>query len=117
MPAGSKPGERRGGRQKGSLNKATKDIAEAAKKYTTKSLKLLGDIVDDENATNSDRLRAAALLLDRGYGKPSQVLNHRGEGLKAMVPIINFGLVEDQTRDRPPPDPGTFQLVSTVRNG
>ena len=59
---------------------------------------MLGDIVDDESATNSDRLRAAALLLDRGYGKPSQVLNHRGEGLKAIVPVINFGLVGETVK-------------------
>lgn len=30
MPSGSKPGERRGGRQKGSLNTRTRQIAEAA---------------------------------------------------------------------------------------
>jgi hypothetical protein len=54
MPRGSKPRERRGGRQKGTPNKATAEIK-----------------VPKNEAT---RVAAGRELLDRGFGKPPQAL-------------------------------------------
>lgn len=76
MP-GSKPGERRGGRKKGSRNKATADVKVAAQKYTASALKTLSSIM---TASESDAARVAAAkeLLDRGHGKSPQP--QTGEG-------------------------------------
>ena len=59
------------GRPKGSLNKATNDIKELARRYTPQALDTLASIM---KASESDAARVAAAnaLLDRGYGKPRQ---------------------------------------------
>ena len=70
MPRGSKPGERRGGRQKGTPNKVTADLQEAAQVYTPAALKTLNDIcVSGES--EAARVAAANSLLDRGHGRPT----------------------------------------------
>lgn len=71
---GSKPGERRGGRQKGVPNKATACLKDMARQYTDEALATLAEIMGDEEAPHAARVSAANSLLDRGYGKPSQVL-------------------------------------------
>lgn len=78
MARGSSPGERRGGRQKGTPNKATQDIKEIAQQYGPAAIKqaaMLAGLIEG-GAAESEAARVAALniLLDRGYGKPSQVV-------------------------------------------
>lgn len=74
MPRGSKPGERRGGRRKGTLNKATADVKAAAQQYTAEAIEALIGIV---RASESDAARVAAVkeLLDRGHGKARQPID------------------------------------------
>lgn len=72
MRGGSRPGERRGGRQKGTLNRATADVKVIAQLYTAKALRVAGDIMQDASAPPAARIAAASLLLDRGHGKPGQ---------------------------------------------
>lgn len=74
MRGGSKPGERRGGRQKGTRNKVTADIKQVAQMYGAQALKVAADILQDVTQPSIARLAAANLLLDRGYGKPGQHL-------------------------------------------
>ena len=90
MPAGSRPGERRGGRGKGVPNKITTEIRTEARKYTKKAIKLLADAVNDTELAMRDRIRSACYLLDQAYGKPSQVLDHKGDGLRSVVPVVNL---------------------------
>jgi hypothetical protein len=76
---GSKPGERRGGRQKGTPNKVTAELRLIAADYGPAAVKELVAIgLDPETKSKSDGTRIAAIreLLDRGYGKPSQALEH-----------------------------------------
>lgn len=69
---GSKPGERRGGRVKGTPNKATASIRDIAREYTQEAVEaLVGVLRDDSPAA---RVAAAKELLDRGYGKATTVL-------------------------------------------
>ena len=80
MPRGSAPGERRGGRAKGTPNKATSEIKDIAQAYGPEAIKqaarLAGLLDNGEGKAESEAARVAALniLLDRGYGKPSQVI-------------------------------------------
>ncbi len=71
MP-GSKPGERRGGRQKGTPNKATADIKAAFQKHGKALVKALLKLTksDDERV----RLGAIQAALDRGWGRPTQAI-------------------------------------------
>ncbi len=71
MP-GSKPGERRGGRQKGTPNKVTAELRGAAQQYTMQALEVLAHVAQHGE---SARVSAACALLDRGHGRPTQAVN------------------------------------------
>ena len=72
MPAGSKPGERRGGRKAGTPNKVTADVRALAQKYGPKALNTLAKIMDGSEQPAAARVSAAKELLDRAYGKAPQ---------------------------------------------
>lgn len=71
---GSKPGERRGGRQKGTPNKATASIKDAAREYTDQALLTLAEVMQDEEQPAAARVSAANAILDRGYGKATTMI-------------------------------------------
>lgn len=74
MPSGSKKGEHRGGRKKGTPNKATADI-KAAIDAAVDFNELLK--VAYRLALGGD-MAALKLLLEYRFGKPSQVIEQKG---------------------------------------
>lgn len=82
---GSKPGERRGGRKKGTPNKATAEIKEAARKHGRAVIAALAELVvtKDKNGAykfaDEVRVKAGKELLDRGYGKATSINVHQGD--------------------------------------
>lgn len=72
MAGGSKPGERRGGRQKGVPNKATAEIKALAQEYGPDAIKTLVSIMSASKQPPAARVAAAKELLDRAYGKSAQ---------------------------------------------
>lgn len=66
-------GVKYGGRQKGTPNKATKDIKAIAQQYTEQAIATLVDVMTNAKEAPA-RVAAANSLLDRGYGKPKQGL-------------------------------------------
>lgn len=86
MPRGRKPGTpKTGGRQKGTPNTATAEIRDIAKKYGPDAIKeaarLAGLLDAGKGKAESEAARVAALniVLDRGYGKPSQIIGNDPE--------------------------------------
>ena len=77
---GSKPGERRGGRQAVTPNKVTAELASLARIHTMEALAALIRIANDPDAPAAARISAANAVLDRGHGKPRQALEHGGDG-------------------------------------
>lgn len=77
---GSKPGERRGGRQKGVPNKATASIRDLARQYTADALNALTGVLADASEPAAARVAAAKEILDRAYGKASTVLQGDEDG-------------------------------------
>jgi hypothetical protein len=75
MGRGAKPGQRRGGRRKGTRNRVTKalgtTLTEAAKALDAEALNTLDEIMSDRTATATARIRCAELILERGHGKPA----------------------------------------------
>jgi hypothetical protein len=71
---GWRPG---GGRPKGSRPKVTAEIRDLAQVYTADALKTLASIMQ-RGESEAARVAAANSLLDRGYGKPAQALQHTG---------------------------------------
>lgn len=68
---GARPGA---GRKKGTPNKATASVRDAAREYTHKALLTLAEVMSDPEQPAPARVSAANSLLDRGYGKPSTVI-------------------------------------------
>lgn len=68
---GSKPGERRGGRKKGTPNKATRELKELARDYTADALTTLEQVMKGSES-DAARVAAAKEFLDRGYGRAAQ---------------------------------------------
>lgn len=75
---GSKPGERRGGRQKGTPNKVTAEVRSLAQKYGEQAIEALADIMLDTEQSARVRVAAAKEILDRGYGKSPQPIEGQG---------------------------------------
>jgi hypothetical protein len=86
---GSRPGERRGGRKKGTPNRSTRAIKELAQKHGAEVIEELARIAFN---AESEFARVAAIkeLLDRGYGKSTQpvaanVLTGPSEDLRRLL--------------------------------
>ena len=86
---GSKPGERRGGRKKGTPNKATKEIRELAREYTIEALEALYEIATG-GESEAARVSAANAILDRGYGKPAMPVVMRRLADMSEKELIDF---------------------------
>jgi len=85
MARGSKPGEYRGGRKKGTLNKVTRDVKALAQKHTPEALKTLAKIMASSES-DAARVSAAKELLDRAHGKaPQPQTGEGGEGPVALA--------------------------------
>ena len=77
------------GRKRGTRNKATAEVRDAAQKYTKQALKTLSEIA--KNGKNeSARVAAACAILDRGHGRPTQPIGGDADGppLAATVTVI-----------------------------
>jgi hypothetical protein len=93
MPRGSKPGERRGGRQKGSLNKVTRDVKLLAQKHGPEciaGLAVLAKTAENETA----RIAAMRELLDRAYGRPAQAITDADGGSLTIPAAIQFVIAQ-----------------------
>ena len=76
-PRGSKPGERRGGRQKGTPNKTTRAAREEFLPFADMAKRKIVYLID--NAETEDlQFRAAQEVHNRVYGKPTQQTNLAG---------------------------------------
>lgn len=73
MPRGSKPGERRGGRQKGSRNVLTADIKAIASVHGKAAIAKLARLMEHAESEQA-QVAACKEILDRAYGKPSQTI-------------------------------------------
>lgn len=78
-PRGSAPGERRGGRTKGTLNKATLDVRSIARGYAPAVIERLGWLASNAESESS-QIAASKEILDRAYGKSPQPMDGDGEG-------------------------------------
>jgi hypothetical protein len=88
---GSKPGERRGGRQKGTVNKSTGTLKEIAREYTRQALDALVSVLaGGKGIPAAAQVAAAKEILDRGYGKASTVLTGDEDG----GPVAIIGKIE-----------------------
>jgi hypothetical protein len=95
---GSQPGERRGGRKKGTPNKSTAEIRALAQVHGAAAIEKLAHLM--ENSENESIQRESAKdLLERGYGKPMQEVMLGGDPDKPIVHRIERVIVDAKDRD------------------
>ncbi len=70
--SGSKPGERRGGRQKGTPNRVTAELKLAFQKHGDELVKALLKLA--KSTDEKVQLGAIKECLDRGWGRPTQAI-------------------------------------------
>lgn len=71
--------QKTGGRQAGTPNKVARvDMQKSARVFGLRALSVLVDVMEDEDANNSDRISAAKEVLDRGFGKAKQITEVSG---------------------------------------
>lgn len=90
MPSGSKPGERRGGRKRGTPNKATAEVKDLAKQHGPAAIREAARLATGAES-EAARVAAINLILDRAYGKPTQAMEHSGPD---GAPIASKFIVE-----------------------
>ncbi len=79
-----------GGRTPGTLNKATKDIKALAAPYGEPAVKELARIMT-ESESDAARIAAAKELIDRGYGKAKQPIDHSSaDGTMQPKGLVEF---------------------------
>ena len=103
MPRGAKPGEYRGGRQKGTPNKATAEvklaITELAKTHAPAALRTLAKLAESAESEQA-RVAACREILDRAYGRPAQAVTLAGgDGPPIRTQIISDDSVLAALRD------------------
>lgn len=94
-----KPRAKTGGRVAGTLNKATREIKEVARGYGPECIERLWALA---GAAESDAAKVAAIkeILDRGYGKATQTLEHTDpSGGNPFAPLME--LIAANGRPRP----------------
>lgn len=69
-------GRKTGGREAGTRNKATADIKAIAQPYGQEAVTTLAQIMRSAEHPPAARVSAAKELLDRGFGKPQQSIDH-----------------------------------------
>ena len=68
-------------------------VASLARECTDKAIGLLAKILDDANCDISVRLRAAEVLLDRGWGKAQQfidITSSQDTNLNMTISVVHF---------------------------
>lgn len=75
------------GRKKGVPNKSTAEIKELAQTYSAKALETLSAIMRNSD-NDTARIAAAKELLDRGYGKVTQPMEHSGSLAVTLEQLI-----------------------------
>lgn len=86
-------GKREGaGRPKGALNKATKDIREAAQEFSALALQTLVQVAT-EGESEAARVAASNSILDRAHGKPSQAIEVDAD-VKATIQAVEWRIVD-----------------------
>jgi hypothetical protein len=66
--------------------KVDPELKAIAREYTQDAIGTAVAIMRNPEARDSDRLKAAEILLDRGHGKPRQELEHSGPDGTDLIP-------------------------------
>jgi hypothetical protein len=87
---GKRPGA---GRRVGTKIAKTLEIEAAAKKYAGDALQVLFEVAT-KGTSEPARVSAAVALLDRGYGKPRQAVEHTGAEGGPLAVVVTHRIID-----------------------
>lgn len=70
---------------RGGRKRLPDDLKDALRAACPEALRVLVSVLEDEKARDADRLRAAEIILDRGYGKPTQAVDLNASDIPQVV--------------------------------
>ena len=73
------------------MPKTLTDIRSLARSYAPKAIQVLGGIMSEPRAPYDARIRAASVLLDRGFGKPTQLIGGDPDAGAVLVRWLKQG--------------------------
>lgn len=78
-----------GGRRRGTPNKTTADIRALAQEFGEAALRKLVEVMNHADSPPQAKISAANALLDRGYGKPSELVEPEDSttGMKSIAEL------------------------------
>lgn len=71
----------------GGRPKESSRVKELARAHSEAAVATLAMVMNDENAKPGERVAAANALLDRGYGKPAQMIGGDPEGAPVAMSV------------------------------
>jgi hypothetical protein len=74
-----------------------RSLSDLAKAHTEKAVGALVKVLDDNEAPHSAVVSAASALLDRGWGRPKQEIEHSGE-IGGIAEVIAARRREERAR-------------------
>lgn len=88
----------RAGRKPGPVSAAKRELADLAKAHAAAALQTLVSIHSDTGQSAAARVSAAVAILDRGYGRPAQMLANTGKDDPDIKPDIRIVIVDPKAR-------------------
>ena len=77
------------------------ELRAAARSYTTEGLRILAAVARDENQPGQTRINAIKMLMDRGWGRPSETHNINLEGeQRSLLKVVNEIVHVHETREQ-----------------
>jgi hypothetical protein len=74
----------------GGRPKTVREVRELANQYTVKAILTIAELMEDRDVPHKVRLAAAALLLDRAHGRPTQMISGDPDGPALVLQIVKL---------------------------
>jgi Family of unknown function (DUF5681) len=73
------------------------DVKEAAKALTAKAIATLENVMDDPKAPPAARVTAATIVLDRGWGRPTQSIEGKAESF-SLADLVALSMADREAK-------------------
>ena len=83
----------------GGRPKEIAELRELAREHTEEAISTLIEIMQDKTAPHAARIKASECLLDRGYGKPAQLLETRSDNRPSFFDQVAMSSFDDALQE------------------
>jgi hypothetical protein len=88
-------------RRRSNMIKTDAELRALARSYTPEGIRILAAVARDENQPGQTRINAVKMMMDRGWGRPSETHNINLEGeQKTLLKVVNEIVHVHETREQ-----------------